>query len=72
MPSLTRLMGKQFRAQQSKFLGLLEEVNAAKAEMAKVAERLGLLRQLLALEGHDVKLPKELNATSASSRRKVA
>jgi hypothetical protein len=69
MHSLIELMWKQFKAQQSTYLHLRKEVDATRAEMAKVAERLELLRRLLALEGKEVELPPELEHSSNTSRK---
>jgi hypothetical protein len=70
--NFTKLMWKQFIAQQDDFFRLRKEVDITKAEIAKISERMDLLRRLLALEGKEVKIPPEVGKVVGSVRRKVA
>jgi len=72
MNSLTPLLWKQFKIQRDEYLKLMAEANRTETEIAKVIERLGLLRRLLRLDGREVKLPAEVEDRSAKGRRKAA
>jgi hypothetical protein len=55
-----RLMWKRFIAERDGYLDLLREVEEARAQIIKSAERIRIFRKLLALEGKYVDLPSDL------------
>jgi hypothetical protein len=60
MDSLVAMMLPQFERQQEAYFDLLAEIQDVRAEMAKTAERMDLLRQLLQLDGKEISLPPEV------------
>jgi hypothetical protein len=58
---LSTALWSQFKIQRDEYLSLLREAEEAKAQVNKSAERIRLLRKLLALEGMQVGVPTELD-----------
>jgi len=75
MHKLSTVLLSQFESQRDEYLSLLREAGEAKARVAKSAERIRLLRKLLALEGRQVDVPIELEdeeRLAPRRRRKAA
>lgn len=72
MNSLIGLMSEQFRLQRDEYLRILNEMNQAKAEMAKAEERLKLMHRLLELDGKTVELPPEIGQQGAVKKDRKA
>jgi hypothetical protein len=71
MDRLSNAMLSQFESQRDEYLSLLQEAEQTRGMLGRSAERLRLLRGLLALDGRSVELPAQLEgARDAPSRRR--
>jgi hypothetical protein len=72
MSNFDELMWEQFKQQRDEYLSLISQVTQARNAVARSAERLRLLRQLLELDGKRVALPSGVTESGPAKKKKVA